>query len=145
MILELFYNNINKNVFQLGIYIKLAKELLEGQRGKDPFQEAHLRTVISRSYYGIYCMARNRLVDKGIEIRERDPHKFVREVYVASQDGIEMRIGENLGRLLRKRNTADYENDVIINFSEANTAYQQAYRTLQLFSSLDAIQTKSSI
>jgi hypothetical protein len=131
--------------FDWNLYIELAKELLDGQRGKVPFQEAHLRTSISRSYYGVYCIARNYLKDKNIQIPDRDPHKFVREVYSASSNGQEMRIGENLGRLLRRRNIADYENDTIINFSEANTAYQQAYRTLQYLSNLGAIQTKSSV
>lgn len=130
--------------FDWNLYIELAKELLDGQRGKDPVQGAHLRTSISRSYYGIYCIARNYLKDKGIQISDREPHKFVREIYSASASGQEMRIGENLGRLLRRRNTADYESDAIINFSEANTAYQHAYRTLQYLLNLGAIQRKSS-
>jgi uncharacterized protein (UPF0332 family) len=119
-------------------YIELAKELLEGQRGKDPYQEANLRTVISRAYYGVFCIARNHLENNGIEVPQVDAHKFVREIYIASKGISESRIGENLGRLLRRRNIADYENDPIINFSEANTAYQQAYRTLQFLSNLGA-------
>jgi uncharacterized protein (UPF0332 family) len=125
--------------FDWNLYIELAKELLDGQRGKDPFQEAHLRTSISRSYYGIYCIARNYLKDKDIQIPDKDPHKSVREIYSASSNWIEIRIGESLGRLLRRRNIADYESDAIINFSEATAAYNQAYRTLQYLSNLGAI------
>lgn len=130
--------------FDWNLYIELAKELLEGQRGKDPYQEANLRSSISRAYYGIYGIARNRLEDQGTIVPDKDPHKHVREIYLGSPEGLEIRIGESLGRLLRRRNEADYEKNAIINFTEANTAYQIAYRTIQYFASLAAIQARST-
>ncbi len=61
-------------------YIQLAEELINHQRTPS-LQEAYLRSAISRSYYGVFCIARNLLIHKGISIPKVDTHKFVRDKY----------------------------------------------------------------
>jgi uncharacterized protein (UPF0332 family) len=117
--------------FNWELYIDLSKELIEGQRGKGTPQEAHLRTAISRAYFGIYCLARNYLEEKGNAIPGKDSHKTVREAFLESGNKLGIQIGDALGRLFKKRKDADYGNDVMIDFSEATMAYQMAFRALQ--------------
>ena len=117
--------------FNWVLYIELSKELIEAQRGKDPPQEAHLRSAISRAYYGIYCLARNYLEFKGNAITEKDSHRAVRDAYLSSGNRQKIKIGDDLGRLHRKRKEADYENDAKIGFAEANLAYQMALKAVQ--------------
>ena len=64
--------------FDWRLYVQLANELITYQRTAR-FQEAYLCTAISRSYYGVFCIARNFLIGKGISIPKVDSHKFVRE------------------------------------------------------------------
>ena len=78
-------------------YISLAEELLELSQRKS-LEEACFRSAISRSYYGVFCIARNFLKKKGISIPPIDTHKFVREHYMNSSIVIEKKIGENMKR-----------------------------------------------
>lgn len=61
--------------FNWELYIQLADELISCQEKVD-LREAYLRSAMSRSYYGIFCIARNHLIAKNIPIPRVDTHKF---------------------------------------------------------------------
>jgi len=124
--------------FDWKLYIQLADELITYQRTAS-FQEAYLRTAISRSYYGVFCIARNFLTTKGIPIPKIDTHKFVREQYLSSQDKIERKIGNSLNRLWRRRKDADYEDETTIDINRAKTAYQMALQTMSNLTNVGAV------
>lgn len=115
--------------FDWKLYVQLADELITYQR-TPTFQEAYLRTAISRSYYGVFCIARNFLVGGGVSIPRVDTHKFVREQYQNSQNKLERKIGDSLNRLWRRRKIADYEDKATIGINEARTAHLMALRTI---------------
>lgn len=111
--------------FDWNLYVQLADELINHHKTAS-LQEAYLRTSISRSYYGVFCIARNFLISKGIYMQKTDTHKFVSDQYVDSNNRIEKKIGQDLNRLRRRRRNADYEDRATINLNEANTAYSMA-------------------
>ncbi|RLG27175.1 hypothetical protein DRN76_00250 [Methanosarcinales archaeon] len=115
--------------FYWELYIQLADELTSHQEKLD-LREAYLRSAMSRCYYGIFCIARNHLIAKGISIPRVDTHKFVREQYQRLPRNVEKKIGKNLCRLWKERKDADYENDADINVSKAKTALDLSKRTL---------------
>jgi uncharacterized protein (UPF0332 family) len=125
--------------FDWGLYVQLAKELLNEQRKLQSTKEEYLRTVVSRSYYGIFCIARNHLISKGLSIPKVDSHNFVRNEYIHSPNPLEYQIGNNLRRLWRRRIDADYQDNAVFNITEASTAYQMAYRTIGILRQVGAI------
>jgi len=122
-------------------YISLAKELIKHSSlyQNDSMQEACYRSAISRSYYGVFCIARNFLKKKGISIPKTDTHKFVREKYMNSSIKIEKKIGENLGRLWRERKVSDYEDTADIDIKRSETAIKLAKRVLKSLKQIRAI------
>lgn len=88
-------------------YVYLAEELLNRK------EEASLRSSISRSYYGAFCLARNR---KGYKnYTGTDIHWKVINEYKNSSDRNEQNIGRILDKLRKSRNDADYNEDRPIN------------------------------
>ncbi|HXF49100.1 MAG TPA: hypothetical protein VNL73_06715 [Verrucomicrobiae bacterium] len=124
--------------FDWALYVKLADELIKYQRTTS-YSEAYLRTSISRSYYGVFCIARNFLVTAGTTIPRANTHKSVREEYLSSSDRPKQIIGKNLGRLWRKRKNADYENIAFINIDEAKLAHAMAIQTMSELINIGAI------
>ena len=124
--------------FDWRLYIQLAYELITHQRTAD-LQEAYLRSAISRSYYGVYCISRNFLISKGINIPQVDTHKFVRNEYKGACDKEEKKIGYDLDRLWLDRKDADYEDRANIDQNRTKTAHQMATRILQRLHNLGAI------
>jgi uncharacterized protein (UPF0332 family) len=75
----------------------------------ESMEEAYFRSSISRSYYGVFCLARNK---KGLQIHEeRNVHKRVIDEYKNSVNKSEKKVGHNLDELRRLRNRADYNED----------------------------------
>ena len=124
--------------FDWKLYIQLADELIARQETPN-LQEAYFRSAISRSYYGVFCIARNLLVKKGFNVPRKDTHKFVREKYHESQDNIERAIGTNLSRLLLERKSADYDDGPTIDINRAKTAQQMAQRTMETLRNINTI------
>lgn len=85
-------------------YLKLAKGLL------GVTNEAALRSSISRAYYFVYHVARNRLESNGLTPNWSDSqHKITWEYYEGSPDYECKKLGL-LGQRLRSRRTkADYD------------------------------------
>lgn len=77
--------------FDWECYLSLAElmnDIAEKQQdGVTPegFREACQRSAISRSYYGVFCSARNLLRKYVPKIPEVDTHKFVREKYLIAK------------------------------------------------------------
>ena len=100
-------------------YITLAERLKDAaetlnDEGEPDFQQACLRSAISRAYYGVFCMARNLLLKKHVEIPREHVHEYVRNRYLAAGDVEVEKVGENLKRLWGKRIQADYDNEMEI-------------------------------
>jgi len=124
--------------FDWGLYIQLADELINQQRTQT-LQEAYLRSSISRSYYGVFCIARNFLISKRVIIPRVDTHKFVREQYLNSPDKTKKKIGKDLYNLLRERKDADYENTATVDIKRARTAHQLSIQILNRLRDIGAI------
>jgi len=117
-------------------YIKLAKELYD-EVNKDSMEEAYSRTVISRSYYGIFCISR---IKAGLEsYRPRshtsDPgvHKKVIDYYKNSNKLEEKQVGKILDELRWHRNNADYDRNKNLGKDLAERAILKANEVLSIF------------
>ena len=94
--------------------------------------EANLRTAISRSYYALFCSARDRLKQSKIEVSSTgDSHIEVPNLYKLSTDYDSLKIAETLARLRILRNNADY--DLVFNGDPAvatNAAITRAEKAI---------------
>ncbi|MCL0076620.1 hypothetical protein M1O12_01130, partial [Dehalococcoidia bacterium] len=93
-----------------------------------------------RCYYGIFCIAKNRLNSKGISIPWVDTHKFVRKSYQGLPRDVEKKIAKNLRRLWKERKDADYEGEASIDLKRAETALDLSKRTLEQLRQIGALQ-----
>lgn len=95
--------------FDWSDYLKLARELFRQAR-RSSIREAKLRTAISRAYYHAFIKARNHLRDKDKRsIPRQDAHQYVIIQFLNRTDPISQSIGDDLARLRKLRNLADYE------------------------------------
>ncbi|HHT9124250.1 MAG TPA: hypothetical protein ACFYD6_00355 [Candidatus Brocadiia bacterium] len=85
-------------------YVYLADNLLN-QTG-----ESYLRSSISRAYYGVFCIARNRKGYKSYTGQDNIHWKVINE-YKSSSNKNEQNIGRILDKLRKTRNDADYDED----------------------------------
>jgi hypothetical protein len=85
--------------------------------------EAEMRAAISRAYYAAFCKSRNYLRDIDHDPFSSGPnvHRDVQDKFSSSRDHRRRSIGQDLSRLRRLRNIADYD-DRCINLSK-NTAF----------------------
>lgn len=124
--------------FEWTSYIQLADELISYQRTPN-LQEAYFRSAISRSYYGVFCIARNFLVIRRVPIPKVDTHKHVRDKYWKSANRAEKKIGKDMLDLWRERKDADYEDGATIDINRARTAHEMAKRILERLRSIGAV------
>lgn len=90
------------SLFNWLLYLDVADELVVLQ------SEAHLRSAVSRGYYGVFGEIRNILESLGIQFTWKNVHHEVIDWLQNQPDtGIEQ-IGIDLDRLRRERNRADY-------------------------------------
>ena len=91
-------------MFNWGDYLVLAEELANRQ------DEASQRSAVSRTYYAVFCTARNALTEKGEWFPQTGESH--RKVWNKLQEMGRKRIAE-FGRSLRNaRRKADYDNDI---------------------------------
>jgi len=102
-------------------YVTFAEDCLQ-RNG-----EACLRSSISRAYYGIFCIARNRKGYMG-----HVGHLKVIDLYKDSTNQDEQNIGQILDELRRKRNKADYEENFRIDRLLAERVVGKAKHALTL-------------
>jgi uncharacterized protein (UPF0332 family) len=117
-------------------YIKLAKKLYD-EVNKDSMEEAYNRAIISRSYYGIFCISR---IKAGLEsyrprLHTSDPgvHEKVIGYYKNSNKPEEKQAGKILDDLRRYRNNADYDRNKNIDRDLAERAILKANEVLSIF------------
>jgi uncharacterized protein (UPF0332 family) len=126
-------------------YLDVAQELTEQAKDAPPeLQEAKYRAAISRAYYAVFGRARHylRSIDTIKEPEYINPHNYVRETFMNSQDRDRRYIGANLDRMREDRNAADYDldSDRLTNLSaRARTNLKWAHDT---FERLNLIQKK---
>lgn len=121
--------------FDWKLYVDLSDELITHQRTPS-LKEAYLRSAISRSYYGVFCIARALLISRTVFFPRENIHKFVREEFNRAQSNREKQIGTKLLRLWTERKAADYEQEGSFNNERAKTAYKIAVDTLNLLEQL---------
>jgi uncharacterized protein (UPF0332 family) len=81
-------------------YVRLAERL------SNESDESSLRSAVSRAYYGVFCIARNK---KGYQkYQKSDVHQKVIDEYLNSEDEDERSIGWLLIKLRKQRNYVDY-------------------------------------
>jgi len=100
--------------FDWSEYLNIARELA-GQATALASDEAKKRSAISRAYYAAFCSARNHLRDKEHDQNipvGGDAHGYVRKQFKTSKDKVRREIGEDLARLVAKRNLADYDDTI---------------------------------
>ena len=105
-------------------YIHLAIELLNGNN------ESYYRSAISRAYYGVFCIIRDR---EGFSYyRKSDVHSKVIEEYTKSNDEDERVIGSILDELRKARNLADYNSGKVISKVDAERMVDSAKYILDI-------------
>src|SRR5437016_9258 len=97
-------------------YFDLAQELYGGAAGT-LFEEAKLRSAISRAYYAVFNEGRFFLIKRVPNIRiptDGTAHKVVADGFIDNQsnDPNWISIGMTMGRLKRNRTKADYDTSV---------------------------------
>lgn len=93
-------------------FFNLAEELA-GRKKSKTTDEAKYRTSISRAYYACFCIARNKLIQRGINIsKSSSSHEEVRNYFIQHSNKSYKEIGSHLDRLRIDRNIADYR-DVV--------------------------------
>ncbi len=100
--------------FDWSEYLNIARELA-GQSTVLSSAEAKKRCAISRAYYAAFCSARNHLRDKDNDLNipvGGDAHGYVRRQFKTSKDKVRREVGEDLARLVAKRNLVDYKDDI---------------------------------
>ncbi|MFQ6057936.1 MAG: hypothetical protein ACE5MB_03520 [Anaerolineae bacterium] len=94
-------------------YLTVASHLMEHSTASS-YQEACLRSAISRAYYAALNTARDLLRDQwGIEVPESaEIHWFVPQWFMDEDDLDRKEIGALLDRLRDRRRKADYDNEI---------------------------------
>lgn len=111
---------MNTNRFNWEKFINLAEDL-NNQNNQGPLDEARIRTIISRSYYGVFKQVEDFLKSSGIQLPKeipdpRDPskkrklgsHERVIQYLVRHHDRQIKDFGTRLDSLREKRKKADY-------------------------------------
>lgn len=126
-------------VFNWELFISLANELLDGQIQIPIQREECLRTIISRFYYGVFCIAKNYKESIGVVFPNKDIHTYVRNEYISSPLNDENKIGANLKTLFHKRIIADYHDDRDVILYDARTARQLTFNIFQKLKKIGAV------
>ncbi len=105
-------------------FIRLAEKLTQTP------DEASLRSAISRAYYGVFCITRNK---KGLNhLKHAGVHQEVIKRYKNSNDPNEQKIGIFLDKLRDSRNKADYDENANVNLHLVQRVLIHANNILKL-------------
>lgn len=104
---------------------------------KDCKEEEHIRTSISRSYYGAYLYFREFLAKNGLVKRKKrqDPHAFVHRClqFCEVEEGVKAAV--RLNNLFEWRNDADYKLVRPFSNKDSNDRLKDAQETIADFKS----------
>ena len=123
--------------FEWNSFVDLADYLISDEI-KD-INEAHIRTSISRSYYGVYGVASDYAQEKGCKLPDKNQHAYVRDRYKLSNVPQVLKIGNRLGILFSDRKKADYIKTLILRRKDAKRVLSQAKATLRYLEDLKNI------
>lgn len=123
--------------FDWANYLHLAEELVRS-KDKRLSEETYMRTAISRSYYSVFCTARNHARDREgfIPSRTGDDHGKVISHFRGAGDYKRRKIGTDLDRLRIDRGKADYNDDVQNLDNLSNVTISRAREVLRLIGRL---------
>ena len=95
--------------FEWKDYVDLAEDLLNRA------EESCFRSSVSRAYYGVFCISRNKKNFRNYTPKPGENiHWVVINAYKNSTDRNEQNIGRILDKLRRSRNDADYDESRLI-------------------------------
>lgn len=125
-------------IFDWTDFFKLGKDLYQDST-KSKIKNAVLRTVISRCYYSAFCNAREFLIEKEDINFEKDKnvHWEVINKFKYHKDRNRKKIGFNLDRLIKSRQSADYDNIFYANLKQ-ETEYC-IYKTEEVLNNLSKL------
>ncbi len=116
-------------------YIQISDYLIK-KHLKSDIPEAYLRSAISRSYYGVFNLAKRRLENKGKIIPDKNIHFHTIRMYKDSLNPTESEIGGALERLRKERITADYKEYKLVNNYKARLGHILSCQILELLNKL---------
>jgi hypothetical protein len=118
-------------------YLVLAEALLQA-RTTLATEEACCRAAVSRAYYAVYGAARTRTRDQdGLQLPAiGDAHALVMTHYRQGPSPLHRAIGDNLRRLRRARNRADYDDQLDRPVALAAFAVRRARQVVAQFQAL---------
>lgn len=123
--------------FSCRCYLQLAEELISCSKSPDLSTDAYFRSSISRSYYGLFLLARKVMESEGsICSTGSGAHKQVQEHFLYSDDNNYRLVGTALQHLRRLRNNADYNLNCIFTRRQAEQAHQRAKDKFEYLSGL---------
>jgi uncharacterized protein (UPF0332 family) len=130
-------------------YLEVAQILLEevknypSQENNLSLNEAKIRSAISRAYYSVFCLTRNYLRDSQqysqLENRTANVHQNIINHLINSQKPDLKNLGNDLRRLRKLRNDADYEDEIPFHSLNANakSALRLANNIIKLLDKLN--------
>ncbi len=92
-------------------YIELARLLME-RAEEIPASEACYRSVVSRAYYGVYCLVRNFARDIDKVTFPSNEHWEIQNYFRTHRHKVRSRLGNNLKKLHQDRKKADYDDEL---------------------------------
>ncbi len=107
-------------------YVHLSQDLIN----LDGNKESYVRTSISRAYYGVFCIARDKAGLK--TLKSTNAHKTVITTYKNSLDRSKKLVGQRLDKLRKSRNKADYNGDIKLHLTDAQRTNHDAHYVLKL-------------
>lgn len=115
-------------------YLELA-DYLNSHASQFPEAEACYRSVASRAYYAVFCLARNYLRDiDGVTFHANDHKALQNHLTQNPRNNARSKIGNQLRQLHQIRIKADYNDD--LNEIPSNTANQALTRASKIEQSL---------
>ncbi len=112
--------------FDWSSYLTLA-EYMMNQANEFPDEEAVYRSVVSRAYYAVYCLARNYVKEVDDVTFYSNDHKALQDHLISHSHKIRKRLGNQLRKLHQHRKKADYDDDLgELPFNKASRALTDA-------------------
>lgn len=96
-------------------YLTLAEHMMNNHDSypdEEPFREAVYRSIVSRAYYSVYCMARNYVRDVDRREFSGSAHQELQNYLIRHPEKIRKKLGSQLKNLHEHRLKVDYEDDL---------------------------------
>ena len=112
-------------------YLRLAQYMMD-RAVEFPETEACYRSVVSRAYYSVFCLARNCVSEFDGENFYGNDHQALQDHFMSHTHRARTRLGNKLGQLHQDRKKADYDDDLgEAPVNKAGKALRQANEILE--------------